>query len=130
MPTGHAIRRVLLVDDDAVIQMIGGALLKRGGYDVEIARDGTEALQHVERGEPFDLVITDLNMPNRDGLALLDALRARPATSGIPIIMLTGAEDDDRRTSLAGAGALGWLAKPIDARTFLDQLRALLANRG
>jgi CheY-like chemotaxis protein len=126
MPAGEPIHRILLVDDDGVIQLMGGALLQRGGYQVEIARDGCDALQTIERSPAFDLVVTDLNMPNLDGAGLLDALRSRPATASIPVIVLTGTEDEDRRSALAAAGALACLSKPIDARTFLDQLRAAL----
>jgi CheY-like chemotaxis protein len=125
------IRRVLFVDDDAVLLMLGAALLQRAGYEVTTARDGAEALQKfTDSGTaPFDLIITDLDMPRLDGAALLDATQRRYGASSLPVVILTGMEDAARRAALVDAGALACIAKPIDPRSFVDQLRAALRAR-
>jgi CheY-like chemotaxis protein len=122
----ESVRRILFVDDDAVIRMISTALLQRAGYEVAAAEDGADALQRFEDGESFDLVVTDLDMPNVDGFGLLKALRASPPTSAIPVIVLSGADDPSTHAALLDAGAMACIAKPIDPARFVEQLRAAL----
>jgi two-component system chemotaxis response regulator CheY len=124
------VRRILFVDDDAVIRMITTALLRRAGYDVSSAEDGEEALRTVESDAPFDLIVTDLDMPNVDGKTLLSTLRSREQGAAPPVVVLTGSDDAVTHTALLEAGALACIAKPINPATFVDQLRSAMRAVG
>jgi two-component system chemotaxis response regulator CheY len=121
-----SVRRVLFVDDDAVIRMITGALLQRAGYEVANAEDGAEALRIVESEPSFDLIVTDLDMPNVDGRTLLTTLRARETTASTPVVILSGSNDATMHAALLEAGALACITKPINPATFVEQLHSAL----
>jgi len=108
--------RVLVVEDNAVNQMIAAKILERRGHEVKTAADGYEALQ-ILRHETFDVVLMDIEMPRMDGLEATAAIRAAEARYGghIPIIAMTAyAMKEDRERCLA-AGADGYIAKPVRA---------------
>lgn len=104
---------VLTVDDSASMRQMVSYTLRRGGYDVLEASDGVEALALLDRS-PADVVITDQNMPNMDGLALTRALRADARWSKVPILVLTTEGDQSLKQAGREAGATGWLLKPFD----------------
>jgi len=101
---------VLVVDDALTIRELERSILERAGFEVCTAADGLQALDRlVERS--FDLVLTDVEMPGMDGLALTEAIRANPSSANLPVILLTTrASDDDRRRGLE-AGADGYIVK-------------------
>src|ERR1044071_6178413 len=96
-PTTRETRgRVLVVDDTAAIRELERAILERAGYDVVTAADGKEALVRIAQRPP-DIVLTDVEMPDLDGLQLVQAIRATPRIAGIPVVLVTTlASDDDR----------------------------------
>lgn len=120
--------RILVVDDEADIAGILGALLRRAGHEVRAAGDGLEALEMIGR-EPPDLVLLDVRMPRLDGLETLRRLRHAPGTARLPVIVLTAnAEPADQARALA-AGADACVAKPFEAADVLARVRALLERR-
>ena len=113
--------RVLTVDDSASMRDLVALTLTQAGFDVIQAKDGAEALT-MARGDRFDLVLADLNMPNMDGIELIRALRAEAEYRTTPILMLTTESDLAKRREGKAAGATGWIVKPF----FPDQLVASL----
>jgi DNA-binding response OmpR family regulator len=121
--------KILVVDDDPDLRDLIGYTLRRDGYFVIEAEDGIAALLMAEVERP-DLVLLDVNLPRLDGFEVCRRLRAVPATSGIPIVMLTvrGTEEDQVRG--LDLGADDYLAKPFSPRTLLARVRALLRRAG
>lgn len=116
-------RKALIVDDSVSMRQMVGFTLRSGGFDVIEAGHGQEALDRLS-GETVDLVITDLNMPVMDGIALIRALRAQPAMRSKPILMLTTEGLVAKKEQGKAAGASGWIVKPFDP----DKLLATIAK--
>src|SRR4028119_685168 len=103
---------ILVVDDEASIQKLVSSALRRAGYDVTIASDGAEALLRLNEAIP-DLIVSDVMMPNIDGLELVQRVRADPALRAVPIVLLTAkGESEDIVTGLE-LGADDYLPKPF-----------------
>lgn len=120
--------KILVADDEPNILLSLEFLLQREGFEVSIARDGQQALDAVHSVEP-DLLVLDVMMPNKTGLEVCQQLRADPATSQIPILMLTA---KGRETDMAKGLALGadaYMTKPFSTRELVAKVRALLAKR-
>jgi two-component system chemotaxis sensor kinase CheA len=117
---------VLVVDDTAVVRELERSILEEAGYRVRTARDGREALAALADAPP-DLVVTDVEMPNCDGLELTRAIRAEPALAGLPVVVVTSrAADADRRRAME-AGADAYLVKrDLDQRALLEVVGRLL----
>lgn len=98
------------------------------GYDVRQARDGVEALEVIDAGEP-DLVLLDIDMPRMDGLTLCRRIKADPLRRLIPIVLITAYQDREMRLAGLGAGADDFLTKPFDAKELLVRTRVLLRDR-
>jgi len=103
---------ILTVDDSASLRMAIRIALTGAGYAVTEAVDGADGLAKAT-GTRFDLIVTDLNMPNMDGLAMIRALRQQPAQAGVPIIFLSTESDAEMKAQAKAAGATGWLVKPF-----------------
>jgi len=102
--------------------------LKSRGYTVIAATDGQEALEHLERGGQFNLVILDINMPRLDGLSFLQTVRANPAWMAIPILMLTTeGQDADKERALA-LGATDYMLKPFKPTELLTHVSKILGQ--
>jgi len=114
--------RVLVVDDDPQIRRAVREALAHEGLDTETAADGVEALRRTAETE-FALVITDLSMPNLDGLELVRALRRR---SAVPILVLTVRSEEREKVRLLDAGADDYVVKPFGVAELLARARALL----
>jgi len=119
--------KVLLVDDEDQLRKVMKDLLERDGYDVEEASDGVEALDQVDRHAP-DIIVLDLNLPGLDGFGVLTHLRSRPATSGIPVVVLTAHGDEESEVRVFEHGADDFLSKPFRARTLSARLQAVLGR--
>ncbi|QQR69555.1 MAG: response regulator [Alphaproteobacteria bacterium] len=115
-------KKVLAVDDSQTMREMVAFALRQAGYDVLLAEDGQKALG-VLGSSPVDCVITDLNMPQMDGIGLIQALRAHPTHRGTPILMLTTESDDQKKQAGKAAGATGWLVKPFNPEKLLDVVR-------
>ena len=116
---------ILAVDDSPSLRMAVRAALTGAGYNVTEACDGVDALGKAASAR-FDMVITDLNMPNMDGLTLIRELRRTPSQMGVPIVFLTTESDDALKQEAKAAGATGWLVKPFDAEQLVRIARKVI----
>lgn len=114
---------VLAVDDSASMRQMVAFTLKGAGYDVTEAVDGQDALDKARAGA-VDVVLTDVNMPNMDGIELIRQLRGLPQYKFTPMLLLTTESAADKKAAGKAAGATGWLVKPFNP----DQLLATLAK--
>jgi type II secretory ATPase GspE/PulE/Tfp pilus assembly ATPase PilB-like protein/CheY-like chemotaxis protein len=119
--------KVLLVEDEEQLRRVMKDLLEREGYVVVEARDGVQALDQVDRHAP-DIVVLDLNLPGLDGYSVLQQLRSRPATRGIPVMVLTAKGDEDNEVRVFELGADDFLTKPFRARALSARLEAVLGR--
>ena len=117
-------RSVVLVDDAADVRMLLQLLLELEGFAVTTAGDGPTGLAAV-RAERPDVVLLDVQLPGMEGTEVLRQLRADPPTATLPVVLLTGAPEQDT-PALLGLGATGVLRKPFDPDTVGAQLTALL----
>jgi two-component system sensor histidine kinase/response regulator len=121
--------RVLVVDDSAVGRVLAEAALVELGHVCATARDGHQALQQV-LAQDWDLVVSDLQMPGMDGLALARTLRSLPGERGrLPLIALTAEDPAHSRTQCRTAGFDEWLAKPIDTMALAAAIERVQAAR-
>jgi PAS domain S-box-containing protein len=129
---GAAPLRVLLVEDDEMSLVAARELLRKGGLEVTVARDGREVLRLLEAGD-FDLILMDVQLPVMDGMETAAAIRSRPEFKGkasIPIIAMTAyAMDGDREKFLAG-GLDGYIAKPVSMRDLHAEIGRVMARAG
>ena len=105
-------KRILAVDDSKTMRDMVSFTLKGAGYDVLLADDGVNALSTIS-GETVDLIITDVNMPNMNGIELVAKSREDPRFRATPILILTTESDDDLKKQGRAAGATGWIVKPF-----------------
>lgn len=117
--------KVLLVDDEDMLRRVMKDLLEQEGYQVIEAKDGVEALDQVDRYAP-DIIVLDLNLPGLDGYGVLSHLRSRPATAGIPVVVLTARGDEESEVKVFELGADDFLSKPFRARALSARLAAVL----
>jgi CheY-like chemotaxis protein len=116
---------ILVVEDNEVNQLLTASVLEREGFAVEVASSAAQATDRLGLRKP-DLILMDIQLPGMDGLALTRRLKADPATANITIVALTAhAMTGDREQTLA-AGCAGYISKPIDTRTFGNQVREFL----
>lgn len=118
-------RTILTVDDSASVRQMVAFTLQRAGYAVVEADDGQQALSCLD-GQSVQMVITDLNMPNLDGLELIRCLRAMEPYRYIPIIMLTTESQDEKKQAGRAAGASGWIVKPFRAEQLVAVVKRFL----
>ena len=119
--------RVLIVDDDPVMRRLTTRALQNDGYVLTEATNGREALEVMRRETP-DLVILDFVMPELDGLDVLRALRANPATVSLPVLMLTSQSDEGSTRAGFDAGATDYLTKPFSSPQLSARVRACLTR--
>jgi CheY-like chemotaxis protein len=118
---------ILVVDDNEAGMFLACSVLQREGFEVDSAGSSEEVLKCLSTHKP-DLILMDVQMPGQDGLALTRQLKANPSTAGIPIVALTAhAMAGDQDLAFA-AGCSGYISKPINTRTFGDQVRKFLVG--
>lgn len=117
-------KTVLIVDDSATMLLSLRGTLEISGFRVETAGDGEEALGKLRKGLKPDLVITDINMPKMDGLALIR--EARKVLRFTPILALTTESQQAKRDEAKRNGATGWLVKPVAGAELLKVVRQVL----
>jgi len=116
---------ILIVEDNAANQLLVSAVLDREGYRIELTASAIEAREVIDRGLP-NLILMDVQLPGVDGLTFTRQLKADPVTAHIPVVALTAlAMSGDRERALA-AGCAGYISKPINTRTFADEVRGYL----
>lgn len=118
-------KHILHVDDSMSLRQMVAMALSEAQYKVTSAVDGNDGLGQLSRTR-FDMIITDLNMPGKDGVALVAAARARPEYQGVPILVLSTESEDAKRQRARDAGATGWIVKPFDRDKLLAVVRKLV----
>lgn len=122
--------KFLVVDDFSTMRRIVRNLLKELGFtNVDEAEDGAVALQKLESGG-FDFVVTDWNMPNMDGLTLLQRIRQSPQLRHLPVLMVTAEAKKENIIAAAQAGASGYVVKPFTAATLAEKLQKVFEKLG
>jgi two-component system chemotaxis sensor kinase CheA len=121
-------RSILVVDDALTIRELQRSILERAGFDVRVATDGVDALSNLAEA-PSDLVLTDIEMPNMDGFALTETIRAHPALANIPVLILSSHSSDADRKRGLDAGADGYITKSgFDEASLLTAVNRLLGT--
>ena len=118
-------KRILIVDDDPDAVEVLSALLESAGYEVEGAEHALAAVCAVVRSAP-DLVLSDIRMPIVDGMGLATELKTHLDTRDIPVVAMTGYDTPSMREAALKAGYDGYIAKPIDAKRFPEQIAKFL----
>ncbi|KAA0888820.1 MULTISPECIES: response regulator [Oryzomonas] len=116
---------IMTADDSASVRQMVSFTLKQNGYDVLEAVDGKDALAKLS-SQKVDMLITDLNMPNVDGLGLIRGVRAGALNKFIPIIMLTTESQDGKKSEGKAAGATGWIVKPFKPEQLIAVIKKVL----
>jgi len=116
---------ILAVDDSASMRQMVTFTLKGAGFDVVDAVDGVDALNKA-KAKKFDLVVTDVNMPNKDGITLIKDLRGLPDYKFTPMLMLTTESGSDKKMQGKAAGATGWIVKPFNPDQLLKTVKKVL----
>lgn len=115
----------MIVDDSATVRQMIGFTLRDAGFEVIEAVDGQQALERMA-GQRFHLLITDLNMPQLDGLGLVKEVRRDQANRFMPIIMLTTESAEQKKQEAKTIGVSGWITKPFRPEQLLGVVRMLL----
>lgn len=117
-------KTIMTVDDSASVRQMVSFTLKGEGHNVIEATDGKDALAKL--AGQVDMIITDLNMPNMDGIELIRQVRAQPAYKFIPIVMLTTESQAQKKQEGKTAGATGWIVKPFKPEQLLAVVSKVL----
>ena len=117
-------KTILIVDDSASIRMVVGIALRRAGYEVIEAQDGKDAIGKLT-GQKVHLIISDVNMPNMDGITFLKAVKQLPAYRFTPVIMLTTESEESKKREGQAAGAKAWVVKPFQPDQLIGAVQRL-----
>ncbi len=118
-------KTILIVDDSASFRQVVGMALKGAGYEVVEACDGQDALSKLD-GSKYNLIISDVNMPNLDGIGFVKAAKEVAAYKFTPIIMLTTVSGEDKKAEGKAAGVRAWVVKPFQPPVLLDAVSKLV----
>ena len=118
-------KKILSVDDSASVRQMVTFALETAGYHTVQATDGREALALLKT-TPVDMIVTDLNMPNLNGIELIKQVRALPSFKFVPIVLLTTESEDAKKAEGKAAGATGWIVKPFNQGQLLAVVKKLL----
>ncbi|MGD9343819.1 MAG: response regulator [Desulfuromonadales bacterium] len=119
---------VLVVDDSETVRQVLQLTLSNAGFDVIEAEDGDDALNKLSNAPVVDMLITDLNMPNMDGLELIKKIRAEKKHRFTPIVMLTTESSEEKKRAGREAGASGWIVKPFKPEQLLKVVKMVLGD--
>ena len=121
-------KTIMVVDDSISIRQVVGIALKQAGYDVIEACDGNDALVRLNGlgGQKVNLIISDVNMPNMDGITFVRELKTRPAYKFTPVLMLTTESQEDKKEQGKAAGARAWMVKPFKPDALLAAVQKLV----
>ena len=118
-------KTILIVDDSASVRQVVGIALRGAGYDVIEGRDGVDALSKLT-GQKVHLIISDVNMPNMDGITFLKNVKQMPAYRFTPVIMLTTESQEAKKREGQAAGAKAWVVKPFQPAQLLGAVEKLV----
>jgi len=119
---------VLVVDDSETVRQVLQLTLSNAGFDVIEAEDGDDALNKLSSAPMVDMLITDLNMPNMDGLELIKKIREDKKHRFTPIVMLTTESSEEKKRAGREAGASGWIVKPFKPEQLLKVVKMILGD--
>ncbi len=118
-------KTILIVDDSASVRQVVGIALRGAGYEVIEGRDGQDALAKLT-GQKVHLIISDVNMPNMDGITFLKSVKQLPAYRFTPVIMLTTESQEEKKREGQLAGAKAWVVKPFQPAQLLGAVEKLV----
>ncbi len=119
-------KTALVVDDSPTMRQMVALTLTNAGFQVVEAENGKDAVAKVVGGSKMDIVVTDLNMPEMDGISLIKELRKMAAFKFTPILMLTTESAQDKKQAGKDAGATGWIVKPFNPELMLKVIAKVL----
>ena len=119
-------KTILIVDDSSSLRMVVRIALTRAGYDVLEAGDGNEGLKALEGATKVNLIVSDVNMPNMDGITFVTRVKQHPRHKFVPVIMLTTEGQDAKKQEGRAAGAKAWMVKPFNPPQLLDAVSKLI----
>jgi two-component system, chemotaxis family, chemotaxis protein CheY len=120
--------QILVVDDSAAIRNEVTAFLKSHNFSVETAIDGKDGLTKLKGNRDIKLIISDVNMPNMDGLTMAEKVRSELGNQSVNIIMLTTENDPNMKTRGKAAGVKGWIVKPFNGANAIGAIQKLVAG--
>jgi two-component system chemotaxis response regulator CheY len=120
-------KTILIVDDSTSLRTVVKIALSRAGYEVLEAGDGQQGLAALEKAGKVHLIVSDVNMPNMDGISFVTQVKQHPRHRFTPVIMLTTEGSDSRIAQGRSAGAKAWLIKPFNPPQLLDAVSKLIA---
>jgi len=118
-------KTIMIVDDSASLRQVVSISLRSAGYDVLEGSDGADALKKLT-GQKVHLIISDVNMPNMDGISLVKEIKKLPAYKFTPIVMLTTESADSKKAAGQAAGAKAWMLKPFNPPQLLAVVQKLV----
>lgn len=123
-------KKILIVDDTKSVRAVIGTTLKMAGYNTLSAEDGVEALDIIQDADnsDIDLIITDMNMPNMDGLTLIKKLKSNSSFSSLPICVLTTESEQSKHNDEIGGLKDAWITKPVQPAHVLNVVSELLGD--
>lgn len=119
-------KTILIVDDSTSLRVVVKIALVRAGYDVIEAGDGQEGLAALDKAGKVNLIVSDVNMPNMDGITFVTHVKQHPRHKFTPVIMLTTEGQDGKKEQGRAAGAKAWIVKPFNPPQLLDAVSKLI----
>jgi len=118
-------KSILIVDDSSSFRQVVGMALRGAGYDVVEACDGKDALEKLD-GRKYHLIVSDVNMPNLDGIGFVKEAKLKPEYKFTPVVMLTTVAGEERKAEGKAAGVRAWIVKPFQPPVLLDAVAKLV----
>jgi two-component system chemotaxis response regulator CheY len=118
-------KTILVVDDSGTVRQQVSMALKQAGFETAEAADGREGLAMVDSNRKIDMVISDVNMPNMNGLEMVEKIKSKPENKALPILMLTTEGQPSMIKRAKEAGAVGWIVKPFNASQLVQTAKHL-----
>lgn len=115
--------QILVVDDSNTMREIVSTFLKQNGFEVALANDGRDGLKQLQQDADIKLVVSDINMPNMDGLTMAEKIRTELGNSAVRIVMLTTEDNASMRARGKEIGITGWIVKPFRGEAVLGPFR-------
>ena len=119
-------RKILVVDDSAAIRQSISYILQQDGFETVEAVDGLDGLKALDAAERLDCIVTDVNMPNMDGITFIRKARDNPKYKFTPILVLTTESQGDKMNEGKEAGATGWIVKPFNAEKLMAVVKKVV----
>jgi two-component system, chemotaxis family, chemotaxis protein CheY len=119
--------QILVVDDSNTMREIVSSFLRQNGFEVVVANDGRDGLLRLQQDPAIRLVLSDINMPNMDGLTMAEKIRTEQGNSAVRIVMLTTEDNASMRARGKEIGITGWIVKPFRGDAVLGPIRKMCA---